>query len=275
MLSSLRSFERQRAMSFEKNILSDPTSDGNVSTNGQVSERPSSSVYSYEAFDSTTPVNFVSDQENFTQTCPTCGGSGKLTKEQEHDLVALIPVRDRRLKPRRTILYLVLAVFLCLAICAVVGVIFFPRTVSIKLVGASPKNISIPSSNYSNPVIIINSTILVNNSNFFEASLDHINIQVNWNGYVVANPDILGKIKVPARSSLHHTFIVETMYRGKEADKIKRVCCGWSYNLAFLITVTAKTHSLTSSSEASDTQLEFVNCELNGIKWRKTCSPKG
>ena len=80
MLSSLRRFERQRAMSFEKNILSDPTSDGNVSTNGQVSERPSSSVYSYEAFDSTTPVNFVSDQGNFTQTCPTCGGSGKLTK---------------------------------------------------------------------------------------------------------------------------------------------------------------------------------------------------
>lgn len=55
-----------------------------------------------------------------------------------------------------SILYLVLAVFLCLAICAVVGVIFFPRTVSIKLVGASPKNISIPSSNYSDPVIIIN-----------------------------------------------------------------------------------------------------------------------
>ena len=80
MLSSLRSFERQRAMSFEKNILSDPTSDGNVSTNGQVSERPSSSVYSYEAFESTAPVNFVSDQGNFTQTCPTCGGSGKLTK---------------------------------------------------------------------------------------------------------------------------------------------------------------------------------------------------
>ena len=39
--------------------------------------------------------------------------------------------------------------------------------------------------------------------------------------------------------------------------------------------VTAKTHSLTSSSEASDTQLEFVNCELNGIKWWKTCFPKG
>lgn len=261
----------------EKNILSDPTSDGNVSTNvsSQVSERLSSPVYSYETFDNRESENFVSDQGNFTQTCPTCGGSGKLTKEQEHDLVALIPVRDRRLKPRRTLLYLVLAVFLCLAICAVVGAIFFPRTVSIKLVDAFPNNISIPSTNHTNPVIIINSTVLVNNSNFFEASLDHISIQVNWNEYVVANPDIPKKITVPARSSQNHTFIVRTIYKNKEADKIKRVCCGWSYNLAFLITVTAKTHSLTSSSEASDTQLEFVNCELNGIKWLQTCFPKG
>lgn len=178
-------------------------------------------------------------------------------------------------KTNKSLLYLVLAVFLCLAICAVVGAIFFPRTVSIKLVDAFPNNISIPSTNQTNPVIIINSTVLVNNSNFFEASLDHISIQVNWNGYVVADPDIPKKITVPARSSQNHTFIVRTIYKNKEADKIKRVCCGWSYNLAFLITVTAKTHSLTSSSEASDTQLEFVNCELNGKKWWQTCFPKG
>ena len=44
-------------------------------------------------------------------------------------------------------------------------------------------------------------TILVNNSNFFKAYLDNINVQVNWNGYVVADPDIPGKITVPARSS--------------------------------------------------------------------------
>ena len=77
-----RIFGHQRVISMEKNILSDPTSDGNVSTNvsSQVSERLSSPVYSYETFDNRESENFVSDQGNFTQTCPTCGGSGKLTK---------------------------------------------------------------------------------------------------------------------------------------------------------------------------------------------------
>lgn len=64
------------------NILSDPTSDGNCSTTDNVpAERPSSPVYSYEEFGGR--VNHVnSDQSltSLTQICPTCGGTGKLTK---------------------------------------------------------------------------------------------------------------------------------------------------------------------------------------------------
>ena len=59
-------------------------------------------------------------------------------------------------------LYLLLAVFLCLTVCTVVGVIFFPRSISIKLLKASPKNISIPKSNKTDPFIIINVSILYN-----------------------------------------------------------------------------------------------------------------
>ncbi|KAJ7391859.1 hypothetical protein OS493_016149 [Desmophyllum pertusum] len=258
-----------------KNILSDPTSDGNISRSDEVGPRyrPSSPpLYSYEEFDRRfVTVQSQDDSSSLTQTCPTCGGSGKLTREQEHDLVALIPVRDKRLKPRRTILYLSLAVFFCLAVFTVIGVIFFPRNISIKLVSAFPQNISIPKTNKTDPFIIINSTVLVNNSNFFEAHLDDITIQVNWNDYVVADTDIKGSIRVPARSSVNHTFIVKTEYAKQEAMKIKRVCCGWSFNLAFLITVSAKTHSLTVSSEASDYGLEYINCKLNGMSWWKNC----
>ncbi|XP_020616384.1 transmembrane protein 106B-like [Orbicella faveolata] len=199
-----RKYTRKNEMTaIGNNILSDPTSDGNFSTtdNDVATERPSSPVYSYEEFgDRMNPVN--SDQ-SLTQTCPTCGGTGRLTKEQEHDLVALIPVRDSRLRPRRTVLYLLVAVFLCLTVCTVVAVIFFPRSISIKLVSASPKNISIPKANETDPFIIINCTTLIKNDNFFEAHLDNMTVQVNWNNYVVADPDMPGTIKVPARSSLN------------------------------------------------------------------------
>lgn len=65
MLSLFWSFEWQRVMLFEKNILFDFISDGNVFMNGQVLEWLFSFVYSYEVFDSMILVNFVLDQGNF------------------------------------------------------------------------------------------------------------------------------------------------------------------------------------------------------------------
>ncbi|KAK2570205.1 Transmembrane protein 106B [Acropora cervicornis] len=213
---------RHEMSSYEKNILSDPTSDGNVhGDNFSADPTASPPPYRYEEFDRRLGTDRENDSEtsDFTQTCPTCGGTGKLTREQENDLVALIPVRDSRLKPRRTMLYLLLAIFLGVVISVVAGVFLFPRSISIKLEKAVPLNVSMSLSNTTKPFIVIN-----------------------------------------------HSFSVKTVYgfANQEAKKIRRVCCGWSFNLAFLITVSAKTHSLTVSSEASDNSIKYVNCELEG-----------
>merc|ERR550519_2100257 len=42
--------------------------------------------------------------------CPTCDGHGKVPKEKERHLVALIPADDDRLKPSRTKSYVLAAV---------------------------------------------------------------------------------------------------------------------------------------------------------------------
>lgn len=77
-----RNCKKDMSSSFEKNILSDPTSDGNVQEeerNGAVpSVRAPSPSYRYEEFDRRA-IN-EHDSDSLTQTCPTCGGSGKLTK---------------------------------------------------------------------------------------------------------------------------------------------------------------------------------------------------
>ena len=73
------------------NILSDPTSDGNFSTtdNNDPTEGPTSPVYSYEEFDDRVNNHVCSDQ-SLTQTCPTCGGTGKLTKGRTHLMWVII-----------------------------------------------------------------------------------------------------------------------------------------------------------------------------------------
>ena len=58
------------------------------------------------------------------------------------------------------VLYLAVAIFLCLAVCTAIGVILFPRKISVKLVSAFPQNISIPKTNETSPFIIINVSIL-------------------------------------------------------------------------------------------------------------------
>ena len=57
------------------------------------------------------------------------------------------------------------------------------------------------SSIYSNPFVALQSTISIHNSNFFEAQLNNFNIEVNWEDYVVANPDFPGDVKVKPRST--------------------------------------------------------------------------
>ncbi|KAI1728395.1 transmembrane protein [Ditylenchus destructor] len=61
--------------------------------------------------------------------CPSCNGSGLIPKELESTLVALIPVNDERLKPKRTWLYISIWIMVCIIIGGVLLFLFMPRTV--------------------------------------------------------------------------------------------------------------------------------------------------
>ena len=67
----------------------------------------------------------------------------------------------------------------------------------------SHRNRLIHNSLYSDHFVTLQSTISIHNSNFFEAHLDNFNIEVNWEDYVVANPDIPGSVRVKPRSTLN------------------------------------------------------------------------
>ncbi|KAL3997902.1 hypothetical protein ACH3XW_12830 [Acanthocheilonema viteae] len=61
--------------------------------------------------------------------CPSCKGSGRIPKELEETLVALIPVNDDRLKPKRTWLYVFCVVLACLSLAGVVIFLLVPRAI--------------------------------------------------------------------------------------------------------------------------------------------------
>ncbi|EFO20642.1 hypothetical protein LOAG_07844 [Loa loa] len=61
--------------------------------------------------------------------CPSCKGSGRIPKELEETLVALIPVNDDRLKPKKTWLYVFCVVLGCLSLAGVVIFLLVPRAI--------------------------------------------------------------------------------------------------------------------------------------------------
>lgn len=63
------------------------------------------------------------------ETCPTCKGKGKIAKDAlRHDeLIALIPVKDQRLKPKRTKLIIGLTVLVTAASLGLIIFFLFPR----------------------------------------------------------------------------------------------------------------------------------------------------
>lgn len=111
--------------------------------------------------------------------CPTCRGAGSIPKEQENQLVALIPVQDDRLKPRRTCLYVSLAITVCLLTAGLLIFFMFPRDVKISnnVTLLLPRNLTIDLKNEAVNFIVEN-PFNITNSNYFAVKISEATMSV-------------------------------------------------------------------------------------------------
>uniref|UniRef100_A0A8C3BJH1 Transmembrane protein 106A n=1 Tax=Cairina moschata TaxID=8855 RepID=A0A8C3BJH1_CAIMO len=128
--------------------------------------------------------------------CPTCQGTGRIPREQEEQLVALIPYGDQRLKPRRTKLYVCLAVTICLLMTSLSIFFLFPRSITVLPAGLNASSISFDVNTTS---IYLNMTNMLNitNSNFYlvtavQLHVEGISTAVFWGCVVGTREDSRG-----------------------------------------------------------------------------------
>ncbi|XP_044527880.1 transmembrane protein 106A isoform X2 [Gracilinanus agilis] len=124
-----------------------------------LSQDPSvrSEASSYSSIDGSQPIlSCVPCTGSGFVTCPTCQGTGEIPSELEKQLVALIPYGDQRLKPRRTKLYVSLAVMICLFSSALIFFFLFPRSILVQPAGLN-----------SSVVAFVDDIILLNTTMFF------------------------------------------------------------------------------------------------------------
>ncbi|WKX88886.1 hypothetical protein Q1695_008486 [Nippostrongylus brasiliensis] len=63
--------------------------------------------------------------------CPSCKGTGRIPKEMEETLVALIPLNDDRLKPKRTWFWVLVGIAVCVVIASIAIFMLVPRSVDL------------------------------------------------------------------------------------------------------------------------------------------------
>ncbi|XP_068923672.1 transmembrane protein 106A isoform X2 [Petaurus breviceps papuanus] len=102
-------------------------------------------------------------------------GSLEYLSELEKQLVALIPYGDQRLKPRRTKLYVSLAVLTCLLMSTLIFFFLFPRSIVVQPAGLS---YSVVVSTGDAILLNVTNALNITNNNYYPITVTQINIEV-------------------------------------------------------------------------------------------------
>ncbi|CAK9293280.1 unnamed protein product [Gordionus sp. m RMFG-2023] len=139
---------------------------------------------------------------NGSVPCPSCKGLGKIPKEQEAKLIALIPYSDDRLKPRRTSLYVTLSILICTVMSGLLIWFLFPRSTTLRssIYKIQPYYIHV---NITQNVVSLafKNTFDVLNSNFFPVYIKNASMVAIFDSKRMKTSYNLTSFRVPSRRS--------------------------------------------------------------------------
>uniref|UniRef100_A0A670ZPA0 Transmembrane protein 106A n=1 Tax=Pseudonaja textilis TaxID=8673 RepID=A0A670ZPA0_PSETE len=191
-------------------------------------------------------------------TCPTCQGTGRIPREQEQQLVALIPYGDQRLKPRRTKLYVFLTVAICLLTTCLMMYFLFPRSIAVVPSGLNASTISFDNSTSS---IILNMTNILNvtNNNFYPVYVAQLDIEVFHKTVVIGKKMVMTQLDI-------RPFMVFHVPRNNSEIPLHYFSkiCTWMkikvHNVLLHIQGTLTCSYLSHSEQLSFENYQYVDC---------------
>jgi hypothetical protein len=197
--------------------------------------------------------------------CPSCRGLGRVPKELENQLVALIPMKDGRLKPRRTLLYVVIAVLLCVTTGGLLIFFLMPRdiTISSNRPFLQPKHIDINvTAKYAN--FNVSNLYNVSNNNFFPVKITGVFMKSLYGNAVIAQSWAYKTepLEIPARSESELFVPMNFELKGDLGSLVTHCISSWSWihNLPILFEVTANYTYMGHLEQATLTTFQTVSC---------------
>ncbi|CAL1542042.1 unnamed protein product [Lymnaea stagnalis] len=215
----------------------------------------------------TNPANSEGYEELFKDSvpCPSCRGLGRVPKELENQLVALIPMGDGRLKPRRTILYVVIAVTLCVVTGGMLIFFLMPRdiTISSNRPFLQPKHIDINvTAKFAN--FTVTNLYNVSNNNFYPVKISGVSMKSLYGNAVIAQSSAYktDPLEISARSENLLSVPMDFILSGEHGSLVSHCISNWSWihNLPILFEVTANYTYMGHSEQATLTTFQTVSC---------------
>ncbi|XP_004621077.1 transmembrane protein 106A isoform X2 [Sorex araneus] len=193
-------------------------------------------------------------------TCPTCQGSGVIPQELEKQLVALIPYGDQRLKPRRTKLFVFLAVLISLVTSSLLSFALFPHSISVQPVGLNSSTVAFDQTEVH---INITSILNISNSNYYPITVTQLTIEALHVALVVGQVSLSLRLRVGPLATQQMAYAVATRIMDESTHKI---CSRQEFKVhhVLLHIQGTLTYSCLSHSEQKvfESQ-EYVDCHSN------------
>lgn len=197
-------------------------------------------------------------------TCPSCQGTGRIPREQENQLVALIPYSDQRLRPRRTKLYVSLSVLLCLLLSGLAVFFLFPRTIDVAYVGVKSTYVNFDTEQR---IIYLNitNTLNITNNNYYPVQVANITAQVQFYKTVIGKSFVSNLTSIMPLDMQQVDFTVFTVI-ANEMSYIYDFCIMKSikvHNIVVIMQMTVTTVYFGHAEQVSQESYLYVDCGSN------------
>ncbi|XP_074659212.1 transmembrane protein 106B-like isoform X5 [Tubulanus polymorphus] len=151
-----------------------------------------------------------------TSQCPTCHGKGYVRKDQEKELVALIPLNDKRLNPQ-TKLKIFATILVCILAAGLTIFFLFPRSVRLKSnmkklwpdfarVNVTKKFVQLSLENRVN----------VTNQNFYAIAINNVELQAMYDMRIMKKVQNTTKVSIPMRNQLQYSIRINITFEEEE-----------------------------------------------------------
>lgn len=194
-------------------------------------------------------------------TCPTCDGTGKVSRDREHDLVALIPMNDRRLRPRHTKLYVAVSVVMCFLVAGLLLFFLFPRSINLR--SNQPTLIPLEAGygeNHTTMYMTVVNMYNVTNENFYQVELTSVVASMLLNQRILASTTNSSSLTISMRSTKLYYITLNATF-SLELDYIIQYC--WYFPAASFFVqcqATATFSYFQKSEEMTLITYQYINC---------------